>query len=551
MTEDQLIEKLAVLRNLPGETEWVEFKSARDNFHFDDLGKYFSALGNEANLKNQECGWLVFGVNDHRDIVGTNYRNDTTSLHSLKHEIAQHTNNNLTFTEIYPLNLSEGRVLLFQIPAAMPGIPISWHGHFYGRDGESLVPLNLVELDQIRNQTRILDFSSRICIDASIDDLSEIAISNFRSLWYDKSNNTNLLNCSVEQLLSDSELLIDGKLNYAALILLGKKEALSKFLPNAEIIYEYRNSETETRNQVRENYRIGFLVIIDKLWDYVNARNGIDYLQEKFLLKDIPYFDKEVIREAILNAVCHRDYQSPGSVYIRQFPKSIIIENPGGFPNGVNPDNILDRTIPRNRRIAEVFEKCGLVERSGQGADRMFRKLIEESKPLPDYSKSDQLNVFLKISAEIQDINFIKFISRIYKEKKIELSVNELLVLHNISHKNPIKPIYQNYITKLADNRIIQSMPRGKGEKFILHPDIYERPAKKSSRRNSLITFENKRKILDYLATRNSANINEIEVLMSNLNRNQIHKILQSLKSDGRIEFTGQKKSGFWRLKQF
>jgi len=372
MTEQQLIQKLTELRNFPGETEWVEFKSARNSFDFDDLGKYFSALGNEANLKNQEDGWLVFGVNDKREIVGTNYKNNLDHLHKLKHDISHHTNNNISFTEIHELNLHEGRVILYQIPPAQQGIPISWKGHFYGRDGESLVPLNLVELDQIRNQTRILDFSAQICNDASLNDLSDIAISIFRTLWFEKSNNRNILNCSLEQLLSDAELLIDNKLNYAALILLGTKESLSRYLPNAEIIFEYRSSETDIRNQFRENYKIGFLGILDKLWDLINVRNGMDHLQEKFVFKDIPYFDKEVIREAILNAVCHRDYQSPVSVFIRQFPKSIIIENPGGFPNGITPENILYRTNPRIEELQRRSKSVVLLNVPGKVQMKCF-----------------------------------------------------------------------------------------------------------------------------------------------------------------------------------
>ena len=87
---------------LPAETEFVEFKEARNNFHFDDLGKYFSALSNEANLKGQTCGWLVFGVQDRpREIVGSNYRAHRPALDRLKQEVAAHTTNRITFDEIY------------------------------------------------------------------------------------------------------------------------------------------------------------------------------------------------------------------------------------------------------------------------------------------------------------------------------------------------------------------------------------------------------------------------------------------------------------------
>ncbi|MDP3148223.1 MAG: ATP-binding protein [Ignavibacteria bacterium] len=528
----------------------MEFKSATEDHSFEKIGKYFSALSNEANLKNQDFGWLVFGVNDCHNIVGTNYRNNPNSLHSLKQDIALHINNNITFIEIHELNLPEGRVILFQIPRAKQGIPISWKGHFYGRDGESLVPLNPVEFDQIRNQSRILDYSAQICNDASLNDLSDIAISIFRSLWFEKSNNRNILNCSREQLLSDAEFLIDNKLNYAAIILLGTKEALSRYLPNAEIIFEYRNSETDIRNQFRENYKIGFLGILDKLWDLINARNGMDHLQEKFVFKDIPYFNKEVIREAILNAVCHRDYQSPVSVFIRQFPKSISIENPGGFPNGITSENILYRTNPRNRRIAEAFEKCGLVERSGQGADEMFRKLIEESKPLPDYSRSDNFNVILKINGEIQDKNFIQFIQRLYKERNPELSIEQLLTLDEIRRSTLKIENRQAAIDQLLQQEIISKKNLKGVISYSLSNEFYpgEKTFGKSKKQIGLEKQE--AALIQFLSKHHKVSLSDLMELFSLSDRNKIYNILRPLKKEGLIEFVGDKKTGYWKLSE-
>ena len=129
MTEKDLLVILENLRNLPGETEWAEFKEARNNFHFNDLGQYFSALSNEANIKGVPFGWLVFGVEDKaKKIVGSNYRPDRHSLDKLKHEIAKKTTGGITFNEIFEVQHTEGRVVLFQIPAAPPGIPVAWKG---------------------------------------------------------------------------------------------------------------------------------------------------------------------------------------------------------------------------------------------------------------------------------------------------------------------------------------------------------------------------------------------------------------------------------------
>jgi len=153
MTEQDLKNTLNHLRSLTSENEIVEFKEANRNYDFTKLGKYFSALCNEANLKRRPHAWLIFGVEDkNHDIVGSQFRLNQNDLNNLKSEIADHTLNRITFIEIYVLNEPEGRVILFQIPAAPRGIPVSFKGHYYGRDNEQLVPLNLEEIERIRAQ---------------------------------------------------------------------------------------------------------------------------------------------------------------------------------------------------------------------------------------------------------------------------------------------------------------------------------------------------------------------------------------------------------------
>lgn len=147
MSQEELLVMLDELRGLPAETEWVEFKTAAHNIHLNDIGEYFSALCNEANLKQKAFSWLIFGVNDNHKVVGTHYRERRADLDSLKSEIAQHTTNNITFTEIYEVRLPEGRVILLQIPSAPVGIPVAWKGHYYGRDGECLCALNIQEIE--------------------------------------------------------------------------------------------------------------------------------------------------------------------------------------------------------------------------------------------------------------------------------------------------------------------------------------------------------------------------------------------------------------------
>jgi ATP-dependent DNA helicase RecG len=123
-------DKLQDLLNLSAENEIVEFKEAEKSYDFNKLGKYFSALSNEANLKYQPEAWLLFGVSDHCQVTGTNFRPHRPSLDSLKKEIADKTTNRITFIEIHEIQHANGRVILFEIPAAPKGIPIAFDGHY-------------------------------------------------------------------------------------------------------------------------------------------------------------------------------------------------------------------------------------------------------------------------------------------------------------------------------------------------------------------------------------------------------------------------------------
>ncbi len=230
MTPAELQSKLDELTALPAETEWVEFKEAKSNFDSDDLGKYFSALSNEANLKEQAFGWLIFGIKDKpipRPVVGSQFRSRRPDLDSLKQEIAAHTSHRLTFEEIHEVLTPAGRVVMFQIPAALRGSPTSWKGHFYGRDHESLGALNPHEYEQIRNQGIKVDWSAVICDGATLKDLEPAAIAFARQEY--KKKNPNLAAevdvWSDETFLNKAKVCIDGKVTRTAIILLGKPES--------------------------------------------------------------------------------------------------------------------------------------------------------------------------------------------------------------------------------------------------------------------------------------------------------------------------------------
>lgn len=226
MTNSELKELLEQFRNMPAETEWLEFKEAKTKFNFDKLGKYFSALSNEANLNGKQFGWLILGIEDkERKIVGSNYKNN--KLDDLKSAIANHINMQLTFSGIFELNISRKRIVMFQIPAAPKGLPIAWKGFFYGRDGQSLGALNINEFEEIRGQIKRRDWSAEICKNAKIDALDPEAIAKARIEFKNKFPR---LKSEVDKwddiaFLNKAKVTIRGKITNTAIILLGKEES--------------------------------------------------------------------------------------------------------------------------------------------------------------------------------------------------------------------------------------------------------------------------------------------------------------------------------------
>jgi len=299
------------------------------------------------------------------------------------------------------------------------------------------------------------DFSADICPKATMDDLDAKAIEDFRKRWIKKSGNQGLATLEPEQLLNDAEMLDDGRLTYASLILFGTRKALGKYLSQAEVIFEYRSSDSSGPAQQRKEFRQGFFGFYDQLWDLINLRNDVQHFQSGLFVLDVPTFSERVVREAVLNAVSHRDYQLGGSVFIRQYPRRLTVESPGGFPVSINEQNILDRQLPRNRRIADLLSKCGLVERSGQGMNLMFELSIKESKLTPVFTGTDQYQVFLSLDGEVQDPRFLEFLEKIGRETLGLFSTVDFLLLDYVHRGKRVPDSLRDRLQALVDKGII------------------------------------------------------------------------------------------------
>lgn len=333
MTREDLEFTLNYLRSLTAENEVVEFKEAKNGYDFTKLGKYFSALSNEANLKGKPYAWLVFGIeNRHHNIVNSNFRLHRKDLDSLKGEIANKTTNRITFIEIYELKLHEGRVVMFQVPAAPKGFPIAFDGHYFGRDGEELVALNLEEIERIRAQANTEDWSAAIIPDATIGDLDEEAIrvarANFKNKFPEKADETDTWNDTT--FLNKAKITIKGRITRTAIILLGKEES-EHYINPAEAKIRWLLKDANGNDKDYMIVGCPLLLAVDKV--YSKIRNlKYRYIKEGTLFPDeVNQYEPYSIREALNNCIAHQDYTKNGRINVIESEDQLVFTNLGSF----------------------------------------------------------------------------------------------------------------------------------------------------------------------------------------------------------------------------
>jgi ATP-dependent DNA helicase RecG len=534
----ELLKQLAGWMN-SGEDEHLEFKEAQNQYDSEKLVRYCAALANEGG------GRIILGVTDQkpRQVVGTRA---FPNLEKAKTSLMERLPLRIEADEIaHP----QGRVLVFQVPSRPLGYPIAHRGAYWMRRGQEMVPMTPDLLQRIFAETGP-DFSAEICPQAALADLEPEAMQNFRQRWIRKAENPALAHLTLDQLLIDAELLVDGGLTYAALILFGTRRALGKFLGQAEVIFEYRSQEASIPCQQREEYRLGFFGFMDDLWQKINTRNDRQHFADGLFMWDIPTFNEMVVREAVLNGMAHRDYRLGASVFVRQFPRKLEIVSPGGFPPGITPENILWKQSPRNRRIAEALSRCGLVERSGQGVNRMFEECIKESKPWPDFSGSDDYQVVVTLQGEVQDPRFLRFLEKVGKERLASFATKDFLILDLIHREMPIPPDLRPRLLRLADHGVVEKVGRGKGVRYVLARQFYAFLGQKGvyTRKRGLDRETNKMLLLKHIRDnqKEGSRLQELRQVLPALSRGQMRGLLKELQKEGLIHHTGATRAALW-----
>lgn len=510
-------------------------------------------MSNEANLKGKENAWLVFGIeNSKRNIVGSYYRHtNRAALDSLKGEIANKTTNRITFIEIYEVLLSEGRVILFQIPTAPKGLPIAWDGHYYGRDGEELSPLNLEEIERIRKQATRIDWSAGICEGATIDDLDlqaiQVAVQNFKvknprlSSEIDHWDTTTFLN--------KAKITIAGRITRSAIILLGKPEA-EHFINPAVARITWLLKDKDNTEKDYQHFTCPFLLAVDQV--FTNIRNlKYRYIKEDSLFpEEVDQYNSFSIREALNNAIAHQDYPLAGRINVVEREDGYLtFTNLGEFLPG-SIETIIQSDEPpeyyRNSFLVNAMVNLNMIDTVGSGIKRMFRLQSEKFFPMPDYDINEG-KVKATLTGKVLDVDFARALAR-----NPNLTLSEILMLDKVQKK---KDLSETEILYLKNKGLIE----GRKPNFHFSSSIAENVNKKAEyiKNRGLKDQHYKDLILEFIDKYGSASKEDIDKLILDLlphvlstkqKENKVRNLVYAMsKRDSIIKNEGTQRKPIWK----
>ncbi|HRO48020.1 RNA-binding domain-containing protein [Agriterribacter sp.] len=538
------------LLTLSAENEVVEFKEAKTQYDKDKLGQYFSALSNEANLKNTENAWLVLGVKNDRTIVST-IINDN-QLNEYKNELAQHTSPRLSFDKTERVEKDGKTVILCKIPAAPQGQPVSWKGHYYGRNGESLGALSDREFDIIRMQNKAFDWSAQIIHAATLADLSKEAIDFARKQYIEKNkkNGQEILQWDDDTFLNKAKVTIQGKITRAAILLLGKPESDHFISPaQAKISWILRDKDNIEKDYA--HFSCPLILAVNEVKDKIRNLK-YRYIKDDSLFPDeVDQFDPYIIRESLNNCIAHQDYTLNGKINVVEREDAMLtFSNAGSFiPESV--ERVIKSDAPesryRNPFLANAMLNLNMIDTTGSGIKRMF--VIQRKKffPLPDYDLSKN-KVQVTIIGRVLDMKYA-----IKLAQMPDLSLGEIILLDKIVKSKSITD-------DEAKGLKVKGLIEGRKPNYYISSSVADVTGEKATyiKQRGFKDEHYKRMILEYIRQYGHASKKDIHELILDLlpsvldkkkKENKIRNIVYAMsKKDKTIENQGTKRNSVWVL---
>lgn len=553
-TDIQLKEKITqMIGNY--EREVVEFKEAKSNYSFNDIGKYFSALSNEANIRGLQEAWLIFGISNDKTFTGTEFRKQG-GLQNLKKELVNGTNERLTFLEIYELSMHKCRIIAFQVPPAIRGIPTTWQGAAYAREHESLCPLPMNKVDLIRSQIG-MDWSKEIVKEASMEDLDPAAVKKARELFSkrqsDRSKAQEILDkLSDIEVLNKAGITIKGKITRTALLLLGTSESahfFDGFIPR--ITWTLYNADNSVK--AYEHFDMPMLLTVDKVYNKIrNEKYRYIAGQQTLFPDEVNQYEPELIKEIINNCIAHQDYRMRGKINVEEFEDKLVFINEGAFI----PETIEAALEPgykppyyRNVFLCNAMVNLYMIDTNSMGIPMMYQIQRDKCFPLPTYDLTVINRVKVTVYGKILDRNYTQLL-----HSDTELNMRMVFLLDKVQKQEVISKESFKLLKRqgLVEGRYPNIFVSFKVANIVGQKAVYVR-------NRGLDDDICKQLIVKSLESMGEASKQEImevlekalpEVLNEEQKSKKVSNLLQAMKKEGVVEAEGKTRHAKWVLQQ-
>lgn len=535
-----------------GETLTVEFKSDQKCTSDRELVAAIVAL------TNTEGGDLYLGVEDDGAVTGlhANHR-DTTGLSAL---IANRTN---------PPVSVRGELLDYKgMPVARIRVPKSrqlvstsegllQRRRLLASGKPEAVPFYPHEFSQRQSSLGLMDPSAMPLSSLSPDILNPLERQRLREAIRRYGGDSSLLP------LADNEL--DGALGLiasvqgiqcptlAGLLILGREETLRQHVPAHEVAFQVLEG-TDVR--VNEFFRKPLLHAFEEIERFFTARVSEKEVQVGLFRVPIPNFERRAFREALVNALVHRDYARLGAVHVRFDDDGLTISNPGGFVEGVTLENLLvTEPRPRNPLLADISKRIGLAERTGRGIDRIFEGLLRYGRPAPNYGHSNATSVIVQMSNAESDLDFLELVLREEERTGRPMPLDSLIVLSLLRQERRLttgdlasstqksEQETRAVLERLAESGLVEAHGAGRGRTYTLSVKVYRKAGQKSGyvRQVGFDPIQQEQMVLQYIDTHGSIKRAEVTDLCR-ISNDQAYRLLKRLKNRELVIQKGQSK---------
>ncbi|MBQ6518177.1 MAG: putative DNA binding domain-containing protein [Anaerolineaceae bacterium] len=466
------------------ETLTVEFKSDQKCLSMDDLYKEVVAMA------NTDGGVICLGVEDNGIVTGLHDQHSDTVKMAAKiqtHTVpAQYTMLHIENWDGYP-------VLVIDVKASRQLVMTS-DGRYLRRsikqDGTpEMLPMQPYEIMQRLSSIQVIDPSAQVVENIpSQKALNPLERERLRGMIRTYHGDMSLLELSDEELDKSLDLVRerDGELypTIAGLLLLGHEEYIREYVPGNEVLFQVMDGVDVLSNPPA--MKGSLLGIFEKVYLLFQSRVTEQEIQIGLFRVPVPNYEKDAFREGFVNALVHRDYFRTGAVQVQLQNKSMVISSPGGFPEGVSPDNILTvGPTPRNRILAEAVKRIGLAERTGRGVDKIYQAMLRSGHEIPDYSDSNSTVVVLRLNSAEMDEQFIRMLVTEERRMNDLMPVDALIILSVLKNERRAslaelaKKIQRreadakNTVEWLVEQGIVEGVGNGNARRYMLSSKVY------------------------------------------------------------------------------